>query len=136
MLSTFCGQLIGTAAGNRIYASSGWIGSGSASVGFIGAALLVMLVRGPWEEHWAGWRGGWSMRKKNLNSADGKMSKPNNHVRVAQRDEELGAGDKVLAGVVAEDKYRTPQKINVEEKSDDEKSDGSVRGNEINRVEH
>ncbi|KAF1351629.1 MFS general substrate transporter, partial [Lizonia empirigonia] len=29
MVSTFCGQLIGTAAGNHIYAAAGWIGSGS-----------------------------------------------------------------------------------------------------------
>ncbi|KAJ4993071.1 membrane protein [Stagonosporopsis vannaccii] len=72
MVSTFCGQLIGTAAGNHIYAAAGWIGSGSTSVGFLVAALLVMGARGPWEEGWVGWSGGWSLNKKNRDSADGK----------------------------------------------------------------
>ncbi|MCJ1244502.1 hypothetical protein MMC30_001700 [Trapelia coarctata] len=57
MVSVFCGQLMGTAVGNDLYAKCGWIRSGSASVGFIGAALLVCFVRGPWETGWAGWRG-------------------------------------------------------------------------------
>jgi len=42
----------------------GWVRSGSASVGFIGAALFFCVVRGPYETRWVGWRGGWSLRKK------------------------------------------------------------------------
>ncbi|PVI07322.1 MFS general substrate transporter [Periconia macrospinosa] len=64
MVFTFCGQLVGTAAGNHIYASAGWIGSGSTSLGFIGLAILTMVARGPWETRWVGWRGGWSFRKR------------------------------------------------------------------------
>lgn len=64
MVFTFCGQLVGTAVGNHVYARGGWIASGSASLGFIGAAIGVMCVRGPWEEGWLGWSKGWSFRKR------------------------------------------------------------------------
>jgi predicted MFS family arabinose efflux permease len=66
MVSVFCGQLIGTAVGNRLYAEGGWITSGSASVGFICAALLVCFARAPWEKGWVGWRGGWGVRRRDL----------------------------------------------------------------------
>lgn len=89
MVATFCGQLIGTAAGNHIYAAAGWIGSGSASVGFISASILVIVARGPWEEGWAGWRGGWSMRKKDQNSADGKTHEQAMHGQNEVIDEEI-----------------------------------------------
>ena len=59
MLAVFCGQLTGTAAGNRLFAEGGWVASGSASVGFIGIALIFCLLRGPKETGWIGWRGGW-----------------------------------------------------------------------------
>lgn len=72
MLGTFAGQLIGTAAGNALYARGGWIASGSLSVGLTIAAFIVALARGPWEEGWVGWTGGMSIRKKNPMSADGK----------------------------------------------------------------
>ncbi|MCJ1282505.1 hypothetical protein MMC26_001828 [Xylographa opegraphella] len=66
MVSVFCGQLMGTAVGNDLFAKGGWISSGSASVGFIAAALLVCFSRGPWETGWVGWRGGWSIRRRDL----------------------------------------------------------------------
>jgi predicted MFS family arabinose efflux permease len=72
MLSTFLGQLTGTAAGNRVYAAGGWIRSGSASVGFICASVLFCLIRGPWEEGWIGWGGGFSLRKRDQSTADGR----------------------------------------------------------------
>ncbi|KAK8192756.1 hypothetical protein M8818_007928 [Zalaria obscura] len=72
MVATFCGQLVGTAAGNHLYARGGWIVSGSFSVGCIGGALIFCFVRGPWEEGWIGWSGGWSIKKKSRESADGK----------------------------------------------------------------
>jgi predicted MFS family arabinose efflux permease len=63
MVSVFCGQLIGTAVGNSIYADGGWIASGSASVGFVSGALLICFLRGPHERGWIGWHGGYNMRK-------------------------------------------------------------------------
>lgn len=64
MVSVFIGQLVGTAVGNRLYAEGGWIASGSCSVGFTGLALLISVVRGPNEEGWVGWRGGWPRVKR------------------------------------------------------------------------
>jgi hypothetical protein len=72
MVATFCGQLTGTAAGNHLYASGGWVVSGSYSVASIGAALICCFARGPWAEGWFGWGGGWSVHKKSTQSADGK----------------------------------------------------------------
>jgi predicted MFS family arabinose efflux permease len=61
MVATFIGQLIGTSAGNHVYARGGWIASGSMSVGFIAMALLLCAARGPHEQGWYGWTGGWSI---------------------------------------------------------------------------
>jgi len=66
MLCVFSGQLVGTAVGNRLFAEGGWVASGSASVGFIGLALMMCFVRGPWEKGWFGWGGGWSVRRRDL----------------------------------------------------------------------
>jgi hypothetical protein len=63
MVFSFAGQLTGTAAGNRLYAQGGWVWSGSMNVGFIGAAILIGLARGPRETGWAGWKGGWSIKR-------------------------------------------------------------------------
>jgi hypothetical protein len=112
MVATFCGQLIGTAAGNHIYAAAGWIGSGSASVGFISAAILVIIARGPWEERWVGWRGGWSMIKKDKDSADGKTADKEMHGRREEAGDEeaggMGANEKVLQEVAAEEGHESP----------------------------
>lgn len=62
MVAVFCGQLMGTAAGNNLYAQGGWVRSGSASVGFVGAAIVLCLLRGPHEKGWIGWHGGFDIR--------------------------------------------------------------------------
>jgi hypothetical protein len=66
MVSVFSGQLMGTAVGNKLYAQGGWVASGSASLGFTGAALLVCFARAPWEKGWVGWSGGWGLRRRDL----------------------------------------------------------------------
>ncbi|KAI0174810.1 major facilitator superfamily domain-containing protein [Pestalotiopsis sp. NC0098] len=63
MVMTFCGQLFGTAVGNNLYAQGGWIHSGALSIGLMGAAFLLVLVRGPHEKGWFGWGGGWDPRQ-------------------------------------------------------------------------
>lgn len=123
MVATFCGQLIGTAAGNHIYAAAGWIGSGSASVGFIGAAIVVIVARGPWEEHWVGWRGGWSMKKKDPNSADGKTSEQTHFHKGKVRDEEMGAEKKVLGELAAEEGNESPLSEEQSDKSSKSRED-------------
>lgn len=69
MVSTFCGQLIGTAVGNRLYAEGGWIASGSTNLGFICAAMLVCFSRAPWQKGWIGWSEGWGLRRRDLSPA-------------------------------------------------------------------
>ncbi len=64
MVSLACRQLMGTAAGNHLYAQGGWTRSGSASVGFVGASLVICLARGPWETDWVGWGGGWGLKRR------------------------------------------------------------------------
>ncbi|PNS15828.1 hypothetical protein CAC42_4280 [Sphaceloma murrayae] len=72
MMFVFAGQMTGTAAGSALYDRFGWGGSGGYSVAAILVALMICAGRGPWEEGWAGWRGGWSVRKKDAATADGK----------------------------------------------------------------
>ena len=92
MVSIFAGQLTGTAVGNALYARGGWIRSGSASVGFIGVSLLFCFVRGPWETGWVGWKGGWSLRRRDLGGEPGKQEKGN-----SATDIEMEAGEDRLA---------------------------------------
>ncbi|KAJ5895075.1 hypothetical protein N7495_006766 [Penicillium taxi] len=63
---SFCGQLMGTAVGNRVYDQSGWIVSGSVSVAFAGAAFLICLARGPAQKGWLGWSEGIRIRKPDV----------------------------------------------------------------------
>ena len=60
----FCGQLMGTAVGNRLYAEGGWVLAGEANIAFVGVTIVVALLRGPWETGWVGWTGGWSLAPK------------------------------------------------------------------------
>ncbi|PKY03057.1 MFS general substrate transporter [Aspergillus campestris IBT 28561] len=63
MLGVFCGQLTGTAVGNRAYAQGGWILSGSVSVALTVVSVGVVLARGPKETGWVGWRGGMQVKR-------------------------------------------------------------------------
>jgi hypothetical protein len=89
MVFTFSGQLLGTSVGSNLYDRGGWIASGSYSMGSIGAALVVCLLRGPWETGWVGWHGGWSIRKKVANSSDGKGVEERNPLRRLDTSEKL-----------------------------------------------
>ena len=84
MVSTFGGQLTGTSVGNKLYAEGGWIRSGSASVGFIGLALLFCFSRGPGEKGWVGWSGSWAIRRQDLGSVQ----------ETGGKDEEKGSEEK------------------------------------------
>ncbi|KAI3558105.1 major facilitator superfamily transporter [Colletotrichum abscissum] len=63
MVCVFCGQLTGTAVGNRLYAQGGWKYSAGTSIGFIGLSLIITMLKGPREKSWIGWRGGFKLRK-------------------------------------------------------------------------
>lgn len=75
--------------------------SGSASVGFVGAALCVVLARGPWEEGWLGWSEGWGIRRRDLGGG-----------KVGGETAQEPAIEQVLDEVVAE------QVLDTEEKTD------------------
>jgi predicted MFS family arabinose efflux permease len=94
MLSTFCGQLVGTAVGNTLYARDGWIASGSCSVGFVCTSIFIASLRGPWEKRWVGWRGGWSIRRRDLG--------PNGKVKPSEP-----AAEQVLDEMSAEEQSAT-----------------------------
>jgi len=81
MVCTFFGQLTGTSVGTRLYVDHGWVVSQSFSVACIGIAFLLTIARGPWEEGWFGWGGGWQIKKKDRTSADGKGNEARNPLR-------------------------------------------------------
>ncbi|KAF5669828.1 dityrosine transporter [Fusarium heterosporum] len=66
MALAFAGQLTGTAVGNRLYASGGWKRSGGCSIAFVGLSILISLARGPREDGWFGWKGGWHPRREKV----------------------------------------------------------------------
>ncbi|KAL7783435.1 major facilitator superfamily domain-containing protein [Trichoderma ceciliae] len=90
MVFTFCGQLFGTAVGNKLYASGGWIRSGCLSIGLMGGGLLLVLVRGPHERGWIGWSGGWEMRTKRLQRRENEVSQEVSGSTELPSDEEAG----------------------------------------------
>ena len=77
MVSVFIGQIVGTSVGNTLYAQGGWHKSGSASVGFIGAALCICIAKGPWEKGWVGWSGGWGIRRRDLGPKEKEQQEGN-----------------------------------------------------------
>jgi len=89
MVATFCGQLVGTSVGSHLFTRGGWIASGSYSMGSIGVALVITLARGPWEEGWVGWHGGWSVKKKSRDSADGKAEEQKHALRRLNTNEQV-----------------------------------------------
>ncbi|KAI4255989.1 MAG: hypothetical protein L6R42_006455 [Xanthoria sp. 1 TBL-2021] len=105
MISAFCGQLTGTAVGNHNFARGGWISSGSTSVGFLAAALLLCVARGPREKRWVGWGGGWQIRK------DGDVAK--------KGDEEKGSA-------AGEEKDSAESSQHVDEKKERETGDDAA----------
>ncbi|KAJ5287818.1 hypothetical protein N7478_003504 [Penicillium angulare] len=67
MIGVFCGQLMGTAVGNRVYGERGWVMSGTVSVIFVVVGFIFCLIRGPAETGWVGWAGGIRIRKVDSN---------------------------------------------------------------------
>lgn len=72
MVMSFLGQVTGTSAGNRLYAIYGYTESCSLSIGLLCFTLLLLALRGPYEDRWIGWKGGIHIRKRNNMSADGR----------------------------------------------------------------
>ncbi|BGP48575.1 hypothetical protein JCM10450v2_004451 [Rhodotorula kratochvilovae] len=66
LVCNFAGQLIGTAAGTRVYLDYGYRASGGLCVALAGFSVAVLFLRGPHlpNKRWVGWAGGWELRKR------------------------------------------------------------------------
>ncbi|TAQ87906.1 hypothetical protein B7494_g3773 [Chlorociboria aeruginascens] len=99
MVSVFCGQLIGTAVGNRLYAE----------------ALCVAVVRGPREKGWIGWRGGWSLKRRDLGNKSKEepaIEQALDEVSAEEKGVVLMEGEKPTAeGTNEEMKEENPEQI-------------------------
>ncbi|KAI0870842.1 major facilitator superfamily domain-containing protein [Hypoxylon argillaceum] len=79
MIFTFAGQLFGTAVGNALYARGGWTWSGALNVAQLGTALVLVAVRGPHEQGWVGWGGGWDLRTSEVGVTEDSDRAPSSH---------------------------------------------------------
>lgn len=142
MVATFCGQLVGTAAGNHLFARGGWVVSGSYSVGSVGIALICCFARGPWEDGWLGWRGGWDPRKNARSRVDavtpsGTGESDKADLETGSRQQEINANanaEKALELLAGEDE---PNSVRTA-KEGEEESTGSTKdagGDEIRVAE-
>lgn len=71
--SAFIGQLVGTSVGNTVYARRGWMVLGIVHLAFAVLSMGVVLLRGPAETRWAGWKGGptlWLQRETRSGSGN------------------------------------------------------------------
>jgi predicted MFS family arabinose efflux permease len=67
----FLGQLAGTKAGNQVYENNGgWVASGSLSVGILLFGYVLVALKGPHEQGWIGWSGGWGVKPNNRGEGD------------------------------------------------------------------
>lgn len=63
VLFLFGGNILGTSLGPLLFVRFGWVVTEVAAVGFAGLAILLGGVRGPREEGWVGWGGGWGWKR-------------------------------------------------------------------------
>ena len=60
----YLGNLVGTKAGSVVYHDyGGWIPTGALSIGVIVFGFVIIGLRGPYENRWIGWRGGWKPKR-------------------------------------------------------------------------
>ena len=109
MVSVFIGQIVGTSVGNTLYAQGGWHKSGSASVGFIGAALCICIAKGPWEKGWVGWSGGWGIRRRDLGPKEKEQQEGNNAEIVGNKPDDEESGREKMADEMASETIQSGQ---------------------------
>ncbi|KAF9474596.1 MFS DHA1 transporter [Pholiota conissans] len=76
ILSFYVGQMIGTAAGTRIFVQYGWRAAGVFAMSLYGLQLAALAVRGPHcKQHtWFGYSGGFNFRRDDPVSVDSETS--------------------------------------------------------------
>ncbi|KAK5085190.1 hypothetical protein LTR05_004469 [Lithohypha guttulata] len=82
----YLGMLMGTKAGNEVYARhGGWLASGGLSIGVMAFSFVVILAKGPYEKGWFGWSGGW--RKQTTNTVKDTESADQNSIEQEKKQE-------------------------------------------------
>jgi predicted MFS family arabinose efflux permease len=93
----YLGQLTGTKAGNEVYEKyGGWIASGSLSVAVIAFSYVIVALRGPYEQRWIGWDGGWGLKRKEKEGdgeEEGYVAKTSGEMKDMQGQERAARGD-------------------------------------------
>ncbi|CAK5266396.1 unnamed protein product [Mycena citricolor] len=89
VLSLFIGQLMGTAAGTKVYTTYGWRAAAALNMGFYGWILIILLVRGPHCARftWFGYEGGWAVKRVKPPVADDEKKSGESTVREAEADD-------------------------------------------------
>ena len=120
----YLGQLAGVKAGNDIYENhGGWIASGSLSVGVLVFSLVIILLRGPHETGWIGWRGGWRLGGKAADAESSQIAVPMEMDVVTQGgiiDEDLHQDGELGREGLSEEKVGGEYVENVEESAEEE----------------
>ena len=94
MLFTFFGQIAGTSAGNVIYDKhGGWRSSGSLGVAAVATSFLVVAARGPWEQGWIGWGGGWGRKDPRAGYAQSQKEEREKNGAVGDRPADAPAAE-------------------------------------------
>ncbi|KAH9998201.1 MFS general substrate transporter [Xylariaceae sp. FL0662B] len=118
MVFTFCGQLFGTAVGNALYARGGWTHSGALSIAQLVVGLLLLVLRGPHEKGWVGWRGGWDLRNLKRKESSGP-ARPQDVEANADTATELPTEDEGPKDMGIRDDRKEPQRKTKRLVSDD-----------------
>ncbi|WWD01283.1 hypothetical protein V866_008226 [Kwoniella sp. B9012] len=96
LLAVFAGQTSGTAILTHIYNTHGWKPTGGTAVAFIGAALVVLFVRGPHEIGWIGWHGGGQiLKKEKITDLSPEAITEKLRVKKKEKEKEKGDGQQV-----------------------------------------
>lgn len=78
IISLFAGQMVGVSAGAHLYTRGGWKVSQAFSLALLGAAVIVLVARGPHAEKWIGWDGGRKLMKEKVKPEGGEGEKGRN----------------------------------------------------------
>lgn len=93
----FIGQVIGTAAGTKVFVLYGWRAGAALSMGFYGLQLVVLFARGPHVGRytWFGYEGGLEARNSVIAAREKKRAEDEEAVAAAAEPVEKGEGQSV-----------------------------------------
>lgn len=92
MLGVFLGQVLGTGTGAPLYQRLGWRGSAGAGIGWVGVGMVVFGARGPREEGWVGWGGGWRTERGEAGKVESRGEDVEGGEKAESRVEDVEGG--------------------------------------------